>query len=332
MYCLKNKKGLEIHFMAYGGKLCSVLVPSEKGKTDLLAGYETEQEFLNGDPFLGALIGRYANRIANGVMSIDGKKINLNRNYEPDHLHGGKNGFYSRKWNIEAVDCEEYTTSYKLSLLNKDGEEEYPGNLKVEVLYALNENNEFLIDFKAQTDKTTVVNLTSHPYFNLNGPGGGDIKNHYLQIFADAYTPAKNQIPTGEIKDVSGTVMDFRSPRNLKEVLQSDDDEIIERGGLDHNWVIRRQNHDLVRAAVLFLPDAKRKIEVFTTHPGIQVYTGMHFSGEEKGKGGFPIIKYGGIALEPQNFPDAPNKANFPKALLQPGEEYHEQIVYRFEF
>lgn len=324
---------MEISFLSLGGKLCSALIPSEHGKTDVFVGYDTVQEFLHGDPFFGALVGRYANRIAGGILTLDGHEIQLNRNQEPNHLHGGAQGFYTKDWAVSPALVPGYTSAYKLSLLSEDGDENYPGNLQVEVLYALNENNEFLIDFKAYTDKTTVVNLTSHPYFNLNGPGGGNVQNHFLQIFADHYTPLnKFSIPTGELKPVSGTSMDLREPVKIMDVVASDDPDILLRGGLDHNWVIRRKEHDLVKAAVLSVPELGRKVEVYTTQPGIQVYAGMHFDGTENGKGGYPLQTYGGIALEPQNFPDAPNKSNFPNAVLHPGEEYHEQIVFKFVF
>lgn len=332
MYRIENNNGVEISFMSLGGKLCSILLPSGNEKVDILVGYDTVQEYLNGDPFFGALIGRFANRIANGILTIDGEQVQLNRNFDPDHLHGGNNGFHNREWKVEEASVEGYSSCFKLSILSEDGDEHYPGNLGVEVLYALNENNEFLIDFNAITDQPTVVNLTSHPYFNLNGPGNGNIQNHELQILADYFTPVKNSVPTGELKSVAGTDMDFRNPQNLETVLQSNYPDIAYRGGLDHNWVIRRKNQDLIKAAVLSIPNSRRKVEVFTTQPGIQVYAGMHFDGSLRGKGGFPIENLGGIALEPQNFPDAPNKNNFPNAILHPGEEYHEQIVYRFGF
>lgn len=333
MYRLQNKNGVEISFLSLGGKLGSVLLPSEKGKTDVLLGYDTVQEFLHGDPFFGALVGRYANRIANGSLILDGKKIQLEKNHEPNHLHGGNHGFYAKEWEVNPTILPGFSSAYRLSLLSEDGEEHYPGNLQVDVLYALNDGNEFLIDFKARTDKTTVVNLTSHPYFNLNGPGDETIQNHYLQVCADHYTPLnKFFIPTGELKHVSNTGMDLRNPVKIQEIISSDDPDLLLRGGLDHNWVIRRKEYDLVKAAVLSVPERGRKVEIFTTQPGLQVYAGMHFDGKERGKGGYPIKAYGGIALEPQNFPDAPNKSNFPNAVLHPGEEYHEQILFRFFF
>ncbi|MBN2638431.1 MAG: galactose mutarotase [Bacteroidales bacterium] len=330
---MENSNGIEVHFLSQGGKLCSIKIPSENKKIDILIGYDTEKEFLNGDPFFGALIGRYANRIANGVFYIDGKKYQLPVNHATNHLHGGDSGFHKKDWKVEKVDTPGYNSSYKLSLQSVDREEGYPGNLFVSVLYALNDNNEFLIDFNAITDQPTVVNLTSHPYFNLNGPGKENINNHSLQIIADHYTPLnKNFIPTGELKNVSRTAFDLRKPVNIKSLVLSDDPDIMLRNGLDHNWMIRRKDHDLVKAAVLSVPGSKRKVEVFTTQPGIQVYAGMHFDGSETGKDGFPIESCYGLALEPQNFPDAPNKINFPNAILYQGEEYHEQIVYRFGF
>jgi len=282
---------------------------------------------------MGALCGRVANRIGNGKFTLEGKTYKLSQNDRTNHLHGGPKGFSSQIWKVDKIDLTNYSSAYKLTYLSADGEENYPGNLSVEVIYALNNNNEFLIDMHATTDKTTVVNLTSHPYFNLNGVGGGKIFNHELLVNADTFTPLNEvSVPTGEIKKVKGTDMDFSLPVKLGDRISSKYEQIKLVGGIDHNWVILKEMGTMGLACSVRVPESGRAIEVYTTQPGIQVYTSMHFNGSEKGKGDIPFTQYCGIAIEPQNFPDAPNKPNFPSAVLTPDKKYNEKIVYKFIF
>lgn len=325
---LENNNGIEVEFLSHAGRIFSVKVPDGDDKIDIVLGGD-----LQVDLFMGALCGRFANRIANGIVRLDDEVVNLSVNEPPNHLHGGFHGFNTRVWNVEPYALKGYVKAFKLTLFSPDGEEGYPGNLNTEVVYALNDNNELLIDLKAETDKTTIINLASHPYFNLNGAGSGNVFNHQLQIFADHYTPIEQSgIPTGEIAEVAGSDMDFRKPALLGKAIQSSLPQILMKDGLDHTWVLNRKDKELTRACILSEPESGRAVEVFTTQPALQVYTGNHFDGSQKEKSGKPLQKYAGVALEAQNIPDAPNKPHFPNAILRPGETFHEQIVYRFVF
>ncbi len=332
-YKLTNKNGVTVEFLSQGGKITSIKLPDSQSSVDIILGYDTNEEFLNGDSYLGAICGRFANRIGNGTFKLDGKQIKLTQNDRTNHLHGGKIGFNLKNWEVSPFELTGYESAFKLSLISPDGEENYPGNLNVEVIYALNNQNEMLIDSKATTDKTTIVNLTSHPYFNLNGVSSGKIFNHVLEINAHSFTVLSDvSVPTGEIRKVSGTDMDFNHPKKLSDVINSKYQQIHLVGGLDHNWVINKKEKEMALAARISEPESGRAVEVYTTQPGIQVYTAMHFDGTQVGKGLMPFTPYCAIALEAQNFPDAPNHANFPNCILKPGETYHEKIVYRFKF
>jgi aldose 1-epimerase len=246
-------------------------------------------------------------------------------------LHGGNNGFHKKYWEVKGINLKGYASAYQLSMISADGDENYPGYLKAEVIYALNDDNDLLIEFKAVSDKKTIINLTSHPYFNLKGVGGGTVLDHLLEINADYFTPIdQNSIPTGELKAVSGTAMDFTTPVVLSERINCNDQQVKLVGGLDHNWVLNKKEGELALAARVMEPVSGRSVEVFTTQPGLQVYTAMHFDGTTTGKGGHLIMPYSCIALEAQNFPDAPNKPAFPNSILKAGELYHQQIIYRF--
>lgn len=325
---LKNNNGVEVEFLSESGRIFSVKIPDGNDKTDIVLGGN-----LQVDPFMGALCGRFANRIANGIAKLDDGFIRLPVNEPPNHIHGGDHGFHTKTWNVETYSLEGYENAFRLTLFSPDGDEGYPGNLKAEVIYALNDRNELLVDLKATTDKATIINLTVHPYFNLNGMDHGNVFNHQLQIFADYFTPIdQGGIPTGEFANVEGTAMDLREPVLLGKVIQSSFPQIFMKGGLDHTWVINRKGKGLVKACVLSVPESGRSVEVFTTQPALQVYTGNHFDGSQKEKSGKPLRKYSGVALEAQNIPDAPNKPHFPNAILRPGKIFHEQIVYRFVF
>ena len=325
---LENNNGVEVEFYSLGGRIFSVQVPVGDGKLDIALGGD-----LKGDPFIGALCGRFSNRIGNAKVSLDGKTFGLSKNDFPNHIHGGYQGFNVKEWKVEPFSLEGYESAFRLKFFSPDGDEGYPGNLETDVIYALNDRNELLIDLKARTDKTTVINLTSHPYFNLNGAGNDVVLNHQLQIFADHYTPTDEKgVPTGEIENVTGTDLNFLQPVRLQNIAQSKFPQIVMKGGLDNTWVINRMDKKLIKACVLREPESGRAVEVFTTQPALQVYTGNHFDGIQKEKSGKPLKVFSGIALEAQNIPDAPNKSNFPNAILRPGETYHEQIVYRFIF
>lgn len=331
IYKLTNDNGLIIEFIALGGRIKSVKIPNNDTYTDILVGYDSVKEMVDGDGYMGAICGRVANRIGNGKFTLEGKDVKLSQNNHPNHLHGGVNGFHTKQWQVEPITLQGYVSAYQLTYLSSDREENYPGNLKTIVIYALNNKNEFLIDIKAITDKATVVNLTSHPYFNLNGAGGGEIFNHFLQINADTFTPTNEfLIPTGELRSVKGIDMDFTKPVKLSERINSKLHDIEHLGGLDHNWVINKSNEQLPFVCRISEPVFGRAVEVYSTQPGIQVYTALHFDGSENGIGGIPLLKYCGIALEPQNFPDAINKSNFPNSVLKPDEKYEEKIVYKF--
>jgi aldose 1-epimerase len=331
IYQLSNNKGLKVEFISLGGRLFSINIPEKDKTIDVLAGYDTVEQCTKGDEYMGAICGRFANRIGNGEFTLDGKRFQLAKNNFQNHLHGGTNGFHSKHWKVKEIPVKGYTSANELSVLSEDGDEGYPGNLEVTVIYALNENNELLIDLKAVTDKKTIVNLTSHPYFNLKGVGGGDALDHRLEINADFFTPIDaTGIPTGELRPVCGTAMDFKTPGILTNQLNKGDQQVKLVNGLDHNWVLTKEVNALSFAARLTEPVSGRFVEMFTTQPGLQVFTAGHFDGSETGKGGYPILPYSAIALEAQNFPDAPNKPDFPDAVLNVGEVYHQQIIYRF--
>lgn len=332
-YKLINNKGVTIEFLANGGKITKVIIPEGKNFIDISLGYDTPEETNGGDIYMGAICGRVANRIGKGEFSLDGKTYKLFQNDRSNSLHGGEIGYNQKNWKVSPLKLEAYTSAFKLSYLSADGEENFPGNLNVEIIYALNDDNEFLIDIKANTDKTTMVNLTSHPYFNLNGVGGGKVFNHELYINANSFTPLNElSVPTGEIRSVKNTDMDFTHSVKLSDRINSNYEQIKLVGGLDHNWVIDKEKDVLELACRVTEPESGRGIEVYTTQPGIQVYTSMHFDGMDMGKANIPFTQFCGIALEAQNFPDAPNQENFPSAVLKPDEEYREKIIYKFNF
>lgn len=332
-YQLNNKNGITVEFISYGARLKSVLLPDGDKKTDIILGYETTEEFETGDPYLNAICGRYANRIANSKFELNGKTYQLKANDGKNFLHGGDKGFHQKYWEVKPIELEGYESAFKLSAISEDGEENFPGNLKVDVIYALNYNNELLIDIKAATDKETVLNLTSHPYFNLNGKASDTIHNHDIKVNADHYTELNNEnIPTGNIVPVEGLAMDLRSAKQFSEVVDSEYPEIKMREGFDHNWVLNKDSKEPEFAGSIELKEKNRAVEVYTTQPGLQVYTGMHFDGSSIGKENIAFNKYAGIALEAQNFADAMNHENFPNCRLKPDEEYHERIIYKFKY
>jgi len=333
VFTLKNANNVEVTFIGRGGQITGIKVPDAKGQiADVVIGYQNIDDTMAGDGYLGALCGRYANRIVNGKFELEGVNYQLETNNGSNHLHGGSDGFNSRTWEVESYSDSKYAQAYKLSLVSADGDQNYPGELTVSVIYGLTNDNELVIDYTAETTKTTIVNLTSHAYFNLKGAGTGTIENHMLELNAEKYTPISAEIGTvtGEIAPVKGTAMDFVDAKAIGEACSSNDAQVKLVDGIDHNFVINGYDGSLKLAARLSDPDSGREMEVYTDQPGIQIYTGSHFDSSEIGKLGAPIQKWAGLAMETQLFPDSPNKQNFPSAVLKPGNTYKHTCVYKF--
>jgi aldose 1-epimerase len=323
LYTLENAKKSILKITNWGGIVTHLLVPDASGKLeDIVLGFDTLEPYLSRHPYFGALIGRYGNRIGKAQFTLEGKQYKLSANEGKNQLHGGFTGFDMVAWEAEELPSGD---GLKLTYLSKDGEEGYPGNLACTVQYVFNDKDELSIEYTATTDKPTVVNLTNHSYFNLKGAGNGDILDHLVTIKADKYTLVDaEQIPTGELKAVKGSVMDFNQPRVISEGIE-------EAGGYDHNYVLSETSpRPLSLAAAVTAPGNGRKMEVLTTEPGVQFYTGNNLSGTDKGKGGKTYPKHGGLCLETQHFPDSPNQPSFPTTVLKPGETYHTQTIYRF--
>ncbi len=331
MYTLRNKNGMEARITNYGGIVVSLIVPDRAGKgADVVLGFDSLSSYIKDSPYFGALVGRYANRIGRGRFELNGAKYTLATNNGVNHLHGGLKGFDKVVWSVD----EQQSTPGKslvLNYLSKDGEEGYPGNLSVKVVYSVTDSNELMIEYSAATDKPTVVNLTHHSYFNLAGAGNGDILGHELFIDADRFTPVDTGlIPTGELKSVKGTPMDFNVPTAIGARINEAYDQLKDGGGYDHNWVLNKAANAFGLAARVYEKTSGRVMEVLTTEPGTQFYSGNFLNDALTGKGG---KKYGhrfGFCLETQHFPDSPNKASFPSTTLNPGQTLTSKTVYRF--
>jgi aldose 1-epimerase len=326
-YTIYNARGASAKLITYGATLTELHVPDNKGKMgDVVLGFDNLQGYLSPEPYFGAIIGRYANRIAKGKFTLDGKEYQLATNNGPNCLHGGKVGFDKRVWKAKAtnlVDGSKVTFTY----LSKDGEENFPGNVNVTVTYTLTDTNELKIEYEAETDKDTVINLTNHSYFNLAGAGSGDMLKHVLYLSADEYTPVDSTlIPTGEIKSVAGTPLDFRTPTAIGERIG----QIPDIGGYDHNFVVNGKMGTMRLAARVTEPSSGRQMEVWTTEPGVQFYTSIHLDGSIHGKGGLSYAKYGALCLETQHYPDSPNHPNFPTTELKAGAKFHSETIYKF--
>lgn len=330
LYTLTNAHGVTVSITNYGGIVTALSVPDRTGKlADVVLGFNTPDGYLKGSPYFGALIGRYGNRIAKGHFSLNGKTYTLAVNNAPNHLHGGLKGFDKVAWTAEPVNGKE--PGLKLTYVSKDGEEGYPGTLTTTVLYTLTDANELRIEYSATTDKDTVVNLTSHSYFNLAGEGEGDVLSHELSIDADRFTPTDaGSIPTGELKSVEGTPFDFRKPTTIGARIDAADEQIKLGNGYDHNFVLNGQAGTLRKAARVHEPKTGRVMEVLTTEPGIQFYTGNFLDGTLTGKAGKVYKRRNAFCLETQHYPDAPNQPSFPTTLLKPGQTYHTVTVYKF--
>jgi aldose 1-epimerase len=331
LYTLKNKNGMEAKITNYGGIVVSITVPDRHGKFgDVALGYDSLSSYIANNPFFGCLVGRYGNRIAKGKFKLDGVEYKLAVNNAPNHLHGGIKGFDKVVWKAEPV-SEKNGVGLKLSYLSKDGEEGYPGNLNVTVQYTLTDSNALKIDYTATTDKPTLCNLTNHSYFNLSAGASKDILGHELTVLADRFTPVdKTLIPTGELKSVEGTPFDFRKPTRIGDRINDKDRQIQFGGGYDHNFVLNGEAGTLRLAAVASDSLSGRTMEVYTTEPGIQLYTGNFLDGTITGKSGIVYTKRYGFCLETQHFPDSPNRPKFPSTVLRPGETYRTTTVYKF--
>ncbi|MBC7363084.1 MAG: galactose mutarotase [Candidatus Aminicenantes bacterium] len=321
---LENSHGLQAVLMNYGATLISLFVPDRQGQlADITLGFDTFEEYLGNNPYFGATIGRYANRIGGGRFVLEGKEYQLAKNEGESHLHGGIKGFDKVIWEAQLVG-NSHSAGIKFHYLSPDGEEGYPGNLDCQVNYLLTDDNELHISYLAKTDKTTHVNLTHHSYFNLAGQGEGDILGHELQIWASRYLPVRQGlIPTGELAEVNGTPFDFRQPTKIGERM----DQVP--GGYDHNYVLDHQGV-LNLAARVFEPVSGRLMELYTTEPGLQFYSGNFLDGSIKGKAGKIYGKYAAFCLEPQHFPDTPNNPHFPSSILRPGETYQSLTIFKF--
>ena len=325
LYTLTNAHGLKASIMTYGGILVSLSVPDTSGKFgDVVLGFDSLSGYLEGHPYFGAIVGRYANSIAKGRFTLDGVEYHLAQNNGENHLHGGIKGFDKVVWDAEPVRSDGWV-GLLLTYESKHEEEGYPGNLSCTVVYMLIDNNELKINYEATTDHPTIVNLTHHSYFNLAGQGNGDILNHELWLNADKFTPVDSTlIPTGELKNVNGTPFDFREATTIgKRIAQTE-------GGYDHNFVLNKTLVSPSLAARVYEPTSGRVMEVYTTEPGMQFYTGNFLDGSLTGKAGKVYQKHFGFCLEAQYFPDSPNKPNFPSATLRRGEKYTQSTSYKF--
>jgi aldose 1-epimerase len=331
LYTLTNSHGLEVRTMNYGAIILSMRVPDRKGQlADIVLGHDTLEGYIPNPPYIGALVGRYANRIANGTFILDGKTYSLPKNDGPNTLHGGiKRTFDKVVWDGEALKGGKASVTF--TYLSKDGEEGFPGNVKVKVAYTLNDENELVIDYEASTDKATPINLSQHSYFNLAGEGTSDILSHELMLNADRFTPVdKNLIPTGELRAVKGTPLDFTTPTKVGARIDDNYDQLVLGHGYDHNFVINRRGNGMTLAARVYEPTSGRVLEVSTTQPAVQFYTGNFLDGTVTGKQGHVYKRRYGFCLETQHFPDSPNHPDFPSTILKPGESFRSKTVFKF--
>ena len=330
IYTLRNTHGMEAKIMTYGGIVTSLKTPDRNGNyADVVLGYDNLDSYLKSSPYFGALIGRYGNRIAFGKFSLDGNTYTMATNNGANTLHGGLKGFDKVVWTAKSMPTD-HGPALILTYISKGGEEGFPGNLAVTAIYTVTEDNELRLQFTAHTDQKTVCNLTHHSYFNLRG--SGDVLDHVVYINADKFTPVDaGLIPTGELRPVKGTPFDFTTPTAIgARINQTNDDQIVFANGYDDNWVLNKQPNELSLAASVYEPTTGRTMEVWTTQPGLQFYSGNFLDGTLTGKGGWTYQFRDGFCMEPQHFPDSPNHPEFPTTELDPGQKYQENIIYRF--
>jgi len=332
LYTLTNSHGVEVRAMTYGGIILSIRVPDRKGElADIVLGHESLDGYIPNPPYLGAIVGRYANRIAGGTFTLDGKTYTLPKNNGPNTLHGGVDKTFNKVvWDGEPLKGK---TGVALTYLSKDGEEGFPGNLKVKVTYTLTDENALVIDYEATTDKATPLNLSQHSYFNLAGEGTSDILNHEVMLNADRFTPVDaNLIPTGELRSVKGTPFDFTTQTKIGARIDDTYEQMVLGHGYDHNFVINRKAGDngLVLAGRVYEPTSGRVLEVSTTQPAVQFYTANFLDGTVTGKQGHVYKHRYGFCLETQHYPDSPNHPDFPTTILKPGETFRSKTVFKF--
>jgi aldose 1-epimerase len=323
---------VEVRVTSYGGIIVSLRVPDREGRLgDVALGYDALGGYLEHSPYFGAIVGRYGNRIARGRFTLDGKEYTLATNNGPNALHGGRKGFDKVVWKAAPFDNGE-GVGLVFTYSSPDGEEGYPGKLDVTVTYTLTHANALRFDYRAVTDKPTPVNLTQHTYFNLAGNGSGDVLGHELMVQASRFTPVDaTLIPSGELRSVAGTPFDFRTPHTIGARIGADDEQIRVGGGYDHNFALDREpGNGLTLAARVYEPTSGRVMEVSTTEPGMQFYSGNFLDGTIMGKGGHAYGRRAGFCLETQHYPDSPNKPEFPSTILRPGQEYRSTTVYAF--
>ena len=331
LYTLTNASGMEVAITNYGGTVVSIKVPDRSGKfADVVLGFDNFEGYLNNTPFFGVLVGRYGNRIAKARFTLDGHEYHLAANDNGNSLHGGLKGFDKHAWKARDASTKKIP-AVELTYLSKDGEEGYPGNLSATVTYSLTPKNELRIDYAATTDKTTVLNLTNQSYFNLAGQGEGDALSHVVMIHAESFTPVDaTLIPTGELQSVAGTPLDFRKPTAIGARIDAADPQIKFGRGYDHNFVLNRKDGGLILAARVTEPSSGRVLEVLTTQPGLQFYTGNFLDGTIHGKAGKVYPRRSAFCMETQHFPDSPNQPQFPTTALKPGEHFQSTTVFRF--
>ena len=334
-YILRNSHGLTATVITYGGILQSLKVPDKNGKfDDVVLGFDNVQGYQSGTAYFGATIGRFGNRLANGAFELDGKRYQVPLNDGSNSLHGGPQGFDKDVWKAQQSNGKD-SVGVTLTYLSADGEMGFPGNLKTEVTYSLNEHNELRIDYKASTDKATVLNLTNHSYFNLAGAGNGDVLKQLATLHASHYTPVTGKlIPTGELAPVAGTPMDFTQPTAIGKNIKADHPQLKfaepKQGGFDFNWVLNAMGDVGQLAAEVSDPQSGRRLQLYTTEPGVQFYTSNFLDGSVKGKAGKVYPHWGAFTLETQHYPDSPNQPNFPSTRLDPGKTYAQSTVMKF--
>lgn len=329
LYTLTNNDGLQIKITNYGGTVLSILTPDRNGNFDQVTlGFDNLKQYIETSSYFGCLVGRYANRIAKGKFTLNGIEYALAQNNGDNHLHGGLKGFDKVVWQARKFSGKG-ELGLTLTYQSQDGEENYPGTLDVRVVYTLNNDNALKIEYFATTDQGTVLNLTNHTYFNLAGTG--DILGHELTLNADRFTPTNHTlIPTGELRSVIGTPMDFTTAAIIGHRIEQDDEQLYFAGGYDHNWIINKSDDALVLAATVFEPSSGRVLETYTTQPGIQFYSGNFLDGSAVGPDGRIYHKRTGFCLETQHFPDSPNQPHFPSTMLKPGDQYSQTTIYKF--
>lgn len=330
LYTLRNANGIETSITNYGCRIVTLKTPDrDRQFADVVLGFDNLSQYLDKNPFFGAIAGRYANRIANGQFQLDGHTYKLAKNNGENTLHGGLVGFDKKVWEPQGVTGA--NPSIRLKYVSNDGEENFPGTLTTFVTYTLTQDNALRIDYEATTDKKTVLNLTNHSYFDLSGAGAGQILDHVVTINADKFTPVNaNLIPTGELKSVEGTPFDFRKPTRVGDRIDDKDQQMQYGQGYDHNFVLNHNGNGSSFAVRVMDPRSRRVMEVLTTQPGVQFYTGNHLANGIKGKGGATYGFRSGLCFETQHFPDSPNQPNFPTTELDPGQRFHQVTIFKF--